>query len=347
MREKVSKTERLLNLISYMLRNRSPIPFSEIAGNVVGYDDEARLDSIEKRFDRDKAELRNMGIPVEYVDTGSPETSGYVIPRDRFFLSKLELDSVDAILLSLAGRTGAVRFSSAVLKDAFDSALRKLSIDAPTIEEPEFEPASLLQVSSGNARAGEILQTICNAVYSRRTIRFAYVGRRDEAPRKRTIDPYGLGIAHGEWYVVGRCHQRDAIRTFKLSRIKGNVATPGASDSTNEFDIPVDFRVREYLDHDDWDFGAGESTVVRVRMPRDLASRVVARSPMRAAIENPESSSDDGVVVRLEARLVDRFISWIASLGPEAEIIEPVELSRSLRFRLEEMLAAYDEEPGS
>ena len=64
-RVKISKTERLLNLISFMLRTPRPVPFSQIAGHVVGYDDEARIDSIEKRFDRDKAELRNMGIPVK------------------------------------------------------------------------------------------------------------------------------------------------------------------------------------------------------------------------------------------------------------------------------------------
>lgn len=156
---KVSKTERLLNLISFMLRSRRPVPFAKIAGHVVGYDDEARLDSIEKRFDRDKAELRNMGIPVEYVDGGSPEASGYVIPRDRFFLREIELDRLDTLILSLAGRSGPVTVGSPLIKEAFSSALRKLAVDAPLTEaEAPAVRASLLQVSSGHAKVTEILR---------------------------------------------------------------------------------------------------------------------------------------------------------------------------------------------
>lgn len=165
--EKVAKTERLLNLISLLLRSRKPVPFAEIAGQVIGYNDEARLDSIEKRFDRDKAELRNMGIPVDYVNTGDADTAGYIIPKDKFFLGKIELDSEDGILLSMAARAAKLSNTSPLMREAFASAMRKLSIDLPALEMP-FEPAPIMQVSSGNAKASANLQTICAAVYAKK-----------------------------------------------------------------------------------------------------------------------------------------------------------------------------------
>ena len=79
---KVLKLERQLNLVSYLLSARAPVPFADIRGRVVGYDDEATPDAVEKRFDRDKADLRAIGVNIDYVTSDSFGRAGYVIdPR--------------------------------------------------------------------------------------------------------------------------------------------------------------------------------------------------------------------------------------------------------------------------
>ena len=346
---KVSKTERLLNLISFMLRSRRPIPFSKIAGHVVGYDDEARLDSIEKRFDRDKAELRNMGIPVEYVDGGSPEASGYIIPLDRFFLGELQLDNVDAVILSMAGRSGAVAMSSPIMKEAFASALRKLAVDSPDVDDMPAERASLMQVSSGHAKVSELLQTICSAVYSRRTIRFSYRGRQDADPQKRRVDPYGLGIDRGEWYLVGYDHAREGTRMFRLSRVVGNVALTGASDASHEFEVPAGFKIEDHLFRQAWDFGDAEPTDVKIKLPRDLALQLRHQSRLQFefADESEKDESAESSIVILTARAPEKMADWIISLGPDAEIIEPSSIRDVVKEQLQRFAAHYEAEMGA
>ncbi|MCA9320472.1 MAG: WYL domain-containing protein [Planctomycetes bacterium] len=336
-RVKVTKTERLLNLISFMLRSPQPVPFSLIAGHVVGYDDEARLDSIEKRFDRDKAELRNMGIPVEYYDSGSPENSGYLIPRDKFFLGRLQLDGGDALLLSLAGRVGTIAFAAPSMKGAFQSALRKLAVDLPEIGDLPAESASMLQVSSGLQRASDVLPVICSAVFGRRRIRFGYAGRKDAKPLKRHVEPYGLGVSDGEWYVVGRDLERDAVRMFKLARIAKTVTFSGASDSGPEFEIPQDFRISERLHRNAWEFGEGETVRVSVCLPRVMGEHLSRQH--RATIE---STTEHEVVLAFDAANPTTLVDQIFSLGPEAKITGPAELVRAAADRLDEMLARYD-----
>lgn len=337
-RTKVTKTERLLNLISLMLRSRTPVPFSDIAGSVVGYNDGARLDSIEKRFDRDKAELRNMGIPIDYVDTGLTETSGYVIPRDKFFLQPLQIDRADAVLLAIAGRAGGVSASSPLMRSAFESAIRKLSVDMPDVDHSLTETPSVLQVSSGHEKAGRVLRALCASVYSRRSVRFQYEGRTDEEPRRRNMDPYGMGISRGEWYAVGRCHSRDAIRMFKLARIVGDVSPIGPSDSSDEFKIPSGFRISDHLHREPWQFGEGKDEIVRIKMPREVALQLSHQTGLHFDVIKTDG---DSAILEFPAKSPARMINWIISLGPTARLLEPKSLVDDLKKRLDHLGALY------
>ena len=125
----ISKTERILNLVSYLLKERRPVPWREIAGKVVGYDDGSDPKSLERRFERDKAALKEMGIPVAYYPPGVYETEGYLIPREACFLDRLELLPHESALLNLVTelvlRKGGTGFSADLM-----SALQKLRFDA-------------------------------------------------------------------------------------------------------------------------------------------------------------------------------------------------------------------------
>lgn len=343
-RTKVSKTERLLNLISYMLRSPHPVPFSQIAGHVVGYDDEARLDSIEKRFDRDKAELRNMGIPVEYFDTGDPDTAGYVIPKDRFFLGHVNLSGDDALILAAAARSGGLEFLSTLMRDAFRSALRKLSVDLPELEGRPQESSSVLQISSGLESASENLQVICAAVYARRRIRFDYVGNNDHVPLKRRVDPYGYGLRKGEWYLFGFCHDRGGERSFKVSRIRGAVSLIGASDAGQEFDIPATFDVTKRLPpREPWNLGDGKPCIVRVEVSGDVADQLRRQTGLTFKVVSREGGRS---VLEFSVRRPEAMLDWIMSLAGDARLVAPDDLVAALRARLAEMEGIYAGETG-
>ena len=131
---RVQKRERLMNLVAALLASRKPLPFKEIAGRVVGYDDSAADEALEKRFDRDKAELRRLGVPVEYQAGDGVTDSGYVIPRDRVFQQKVSFTPQEAMLLSIAGRVGAAATGGGTLEEALKSALRKLSVDISELQ---------------------------------------------------------------------------------------------------------------------------------------------------------------------------------------------------------------------
>jgi predicted DNA-binding transcriptional regulator YafY len=115
--------------VSYLLKERRPVPWREIAGRVVGYDDGSDPRALERRFERDKAALKEMGVRIVYCPPGMYETEGYLIPREACFLDKLELMPHESALLNLlselALRKGGTNFSADLM-----SALQKLRFDA-------------------------------------------------------------------------------------------------------------------------------------------------------------------------------------------------------------------------
>ena len=101
---KIDKTERLLNLVAFLLSSRSAVPFAKIKGRVAGYDDDATPEALEKRFDRDKAELRSLGVPIVYDPLDEKGDDGYRIPREQYFLPEIRLDVQEVAALAVVQR---------------------------------------------------------------------------------------------------------------------------------------------------------------------------------------------------------------------------------------------------
>ena len=103
----VPKQERLLNLVSLLLKARQPVPWGEIRSGLLGYDDPEESEAAAvRRFERDKASLREMGIPVEYRQAEAPDGAGYVIPRSQAFLPRMDLSPEEAAVLAVVGHFG-------------------------------------------------------------------------------------------------------------------------------------------------------------------------------------------------------------------------------------------------
>ena len=216
------KTERLLNLVICLLATRRFLTVQEIRTAVPGYESGSE-EAFRRMFERDKEELRELGVPLE-TGTNShvhEDEPGYRIARRDYELPEIVLEPDEAAALGLAARL----WQSAPLAGATGSALLKLQAAGV---EPVAAPAAL----EPRVGASEPAFAGClAAVRDGRAVTFAYRTSGTAAPAKRKVQPWGVVSWRGRWYVVGHDADRDAPRVFRMSRIVGTatpVGPPGA-----------------------------------------------------------------------------------------------------------------------
>lgn len=319
---KIAKRERLMNLIALLLSAKEPVPFRDISGRVVGYDDGAGEDALEKRFDRDKADLRTLGLPLSYVPGEHGQGGGYVLRPGDVFQEKVSFSPPETLLLAIAGRVGAAATGGGALEEALKGALRKLAVDTGICDPlSRMAPVTVLRARSGDPDAQRNAALLSRAIARNRPVAFPYRGLRDESPADRTVDPYGLGLVRGAWYLVGRCHGKNALRVFRVSRIAGPVRESGPSGA---FQVPLDFDMREHL-------GAS--------VPGDAEAGPVT---VRLAVKPGASVEFDGPAVRelavrggdrildVEVRDVSALVRRVLSAAGAVTVLEPAEVRKAV-----------------
>src|SRR6266511_677204 len=189
------KVERLVNLVALLLDTHRPLTLDQVAELVPGY--EATGESLRRMFERDKEELRGLGVPVERgpIDPWGSE-EGYFIDPNAYAMPRLDLAPDERAALALAARawSGAAGDPSAL------AGLSKLDLD------PGAGPDALRANLDG---ASPLLATLIDAVTRRKRIVFTYrpPGR---SPSERQVDPYALVHRRGTWYVAGHGSGRGA-----------------------------------------------------------------------------------------------------------------------------------------
>ncbi|HVA61904.1 MAG TPA: WYL domain-containing protein [Mycobacteriales bacterium] len=205
------KTERLLNLVIALLATRRPMTAADVRRAVPGYGEEDV--AFHRTFERDKEELRELGIPLETVS--SDEDPGYRIARRDYELPEVALEPDEAAAAGLAARVWA----QAALGEAAAWAMRKLTAGGAPID------VALPRGLQPRVEAAEpAFPAVSEAVRTGRPIRFRYRGSADEEPVGRRLEPWGVVSWRGRWYVAGQDLDRGAGRVFRLSRIVGAVA---------------------------------------------------------------------------------------------------------------------------
>src|SRR6476661_7327733 len=199
------KTERILNLTICLLVSGRYLPKSQIREAVEGYHDLSDT-AFERTFERDKDELRALGVPIEVgsFDAFFDDEPGYRIKASEFELPPVELDAEEAAVVGVAARV----WQHASVAESTRSALAKLR--AAGVEPDTSQLASL----EPSVQASEpAFEPLWNAVLERARVSFTY---RDGS--LRTFEPWGMTAFKGRWYVVGRDVDRDDTRMFRLSR---------------------------------------------------------------------------------------------------------------------------------
>lgn len=312
----ISKSERILNLMARLLSGSGPVSYEEIRCSVHGYQDGSQ-EAIRKRFARDKRTLREMGVVLQ-VSGG--DLGGYQIDKRCLLLNELQLSPQLSRLLSLVSRHCPVEPGS-TLEANLQSALLKLQRSS-TLTSGDVPTAQLSKLTRRPQGYGAVYDLLSEALLQGAAVRIDYQGREGERTKRR-VDPYGLGYVHGQWYLVGHCHLRDAQRTFRLSRIVG-LPKP-IRGAEGHVDVPAEFSLEAALD-----------TLRRQRIEPDddgpLPVRVafdddvfwIARRQVRPDACTP--LPDGGGEIRFADADPDRLLGWLEPFGQHATILEPASL---------------------
>lgn len=345
---KVLKLERQLNLVSYLLSARAPVPFAEIRGKVVGYDDGATPDAVEKRFDRDKADLREVGVHIDYITSDSFGRAGYVIDPRGYFLRETTLEPEDAMLLAVLQRTLGVVDDP--LGRNLKSALAKLTIDS-RLPEPlrtSVGEQHLLTLGRPDHDPGRAhMPLLGEAVGRRRRVAFRYgkPGAKSASGQveRRVVRPYGLGVAQGNWHLVGLDEAKGELRQFRLDRIRGKVSVVDKQDDA--YEVPADFDISRHVDVEEFEIADGPELKVQIEVD-EVATWLLERRlrGVGTLTRRPDGTGLFEVTIRSESGL----FRWLAEFGSRARIVSPPKLVSAFRERIAAARAAYaDVAPGA
>jgi proteasome accessory factor B len=315
----VARAERLVNLVLCLLSTRSHLTAERIRGIVPGYADAPTDDAFFRMFERDKTELRELGIPLEVGRNSAFDTvDGYRIARRDYELGDIDLEPDEAAAVALAVRL----WDSPELTGAAHGALLKLR--AAGVEVDEAAPAIVEpKVRTTEPAFGPLLA----AVQAAQVVRFDYRRPNPADLRTRTIEPWGVVSWRGRWYVVGHDQDRGASRCFRMSRIVGEVRPVGRPGAYRR---PEGVNLLEFVAKGSDDTGPPTTTTVLLWLARNRAAGL----RRRATVVEPRTIDDvAGDVVELDLFDPDSAAGWIAGFGPDVVVLEPEVLRKAVRER--------------
>lgn len=260
------RSKRLLDLVMILLRARTPVTYRDIREQFPAYQT-LNVEAGLRAFERDKADLLDLGVPIRYVtpdEDDSLEDGGYVIDLKRFKMPEVRLtrDEISALVLAASV---AHAMPGGTYPKIVDLALKKLAFDLPELPDTPTEfprpantaPTVLVhfpekKVASSRAELGEVYATLEAATRLRKRVTMKYQAATNGMVSTRDLDPYAMVYREGAWLVVGWCHLRKEIRSFRVDRIHEAVMAP--KPKSPDFERPADFDVKAYATRSPWTF---------------------------------------------------------------------------------------------
>lgn len=312
------KTERLLNLVICLLATRRYLSAEQIRRTVAGYEDLAD-EAFKRKFERDKEDLRDLGIPLETgTDSTFDDEPGYRIRRDDYSLPDISFEPAELAVLGVAART----WQQASLGSAASGALLKLR--AAGVDTDDAVPVA---IETRVATSEPAFEAVRQATADRRAITFHYRTREST----RHVEPWGLVSWHGRWYLVGHDRDRGDTRVFRLSRIVGDVRAVGRR---GDVEVPDGVDVRKIV---------LQMVEDPVRISAQVLVRKGAAQGMRRRALSVAPHGDDWDILDLPIAHAERLADEAMGFGPDVVIVEPAEARAVVLARLRGLADAATE----
>jgi proteasome accessory factor C len=356
MAKDTEKLIRQLSLISYLMAERRPVTALEIRRDVEGYSG-MNEDAFARRFYADRSELESLRIQltVERPADGAAEQENYSLRPENFHLPPIAFTDKELAALQTALTLLDGEFAYA---EPLRLALQQITWGRPSpLHAPEQSSVRLaITASAGGAELSARLAKIETAIFRHKTILFEYYTMESDQVSARRVDPYHLLYQGGQFYLLGYSHEREAIRVFRLSRIRGKVSY--ATKAEHDFRRPDDFDPRAYANRADWQLGdqQGVAEVVISERIAWLIERHFGRFGEIGPLEPQGTGTGGGkngarhanggeVVFRTPYSSERTIISWVLGLGANARLAGPPELTREYRRRLKLLAERHSKTP--
>jgi proteasome accessory factor B len=314
---RVPVEERLFSLVLALLATETGLTKHEILSTVQGYRQRYNASgdnaNLERQFERDKDDIRELGVPLETIDdpsqSGNNQNLRYRIPRGSYELpTDITFSAEETTLLNLA----AMVWREGSLSDESRRALLKLR----SLGLPSDEP--VLSYAARNRVRDSTFEPLNAALEKNATVSFAYLKPGEAQARTRTVDPHALIQHQGRWHLYAM--QDGVPKTFLLRRITSPVTQTGKTFSPPPGDqAEVALRELEAV----WD---SRSATVEVVPGSDAATRLLKR----------RGTAANGSTLTLHYADLNILADELSGHGPEVLVVAPPELRDAVRQRLEQ-----------
>jgi proteasome accessory factor BC len=327
------KLIRQLSLVAFLMAQRRPLTAREIKSTVEGYS-EMSEEAFARRFYSDRSELIALGVPLHSQRDEFTGEELYTLRSEQYFLPKLDLadDELAALQTALYLLEGQFAYA-----EPLRLALQNLALGRPSTIDTESAPESAVRVElrdpDYSPETSGRLTKLEGAISKQRTIKFTYWSISRDRTRERTVNPYALLPEAGSWYLIGQDLDEGAQRTFRVSRIQGDIRF--ATRRERDFRMPEDVDPSEFRGRQPWQYG-DEQGSAEIELDEDTAWWV-ERMVERGAVE-------DGVF-RTPYANIDLLAGWVLRQEGRARALSPSELVQAVEESLERVLERHSGEP--
>ncbi|OLR93433.1 helix-turn-helix transcriptional regulator [Actinokineospora bangkokensis] len=323
----VARAERLVNLVLCLLSTRQYLTANRIRKIVPGYADAPSDEAFFRTFDRDKTELRELGIPLEVGRNKVDDpVDGYRIARRDYELGEIDLAPDEAAAVALAVRL----WDSPELTGAAQGALVKLRAAGVDVDVDRGAPTLVeSKVRTTEPAFGPLLA----AVQAGQAVAFDYRRPSPAELRERVLEPWGVVSWRGRWYVVGHDRDRGAPRCFRLSRVVGQVRKVGKPGQVHR---PDDVDLLRFVASTGGEPQPPAGVRVWVADGRAAGVRRWA-----SVVGRREVDGVPGDVLELDLAYPDSAAKWLAGYGADVLVLEPDVLAKAVRERLLAVAEGY------
>jgi predicted DNA-binding transcriptional regulator YafY len=297
------KLIRQLSLVAFLMAERRPLTARDIKSTVEGYS-EMSDEAFARRFYSDRTELINLGVPLHSQRDEFTGEELYTLRSENYFLPELRLeeDELAALQTALYRLEGEFAYS-----EPLRLALQNLALGRPGLDEERTETAVRIAVRDPDysPEMSGRLTKLENAIAKQRTVKFPYYSIARNVESERTVNPYALLHDRESWYVIGLDQDAKDIRTFRVSRVRGDIRF--ATRRERDFRAPTAFEPAEYRGRQDWQFGesVGEAEIELDPNTAWWAERMIERGEVEEDVfKTPYTGLDAlaGWVLRQEGR---------------------------------------------